>query len=88
MRVVDVKREVAKVIEKINKASLPAIGVSVKEFYMHHEIKIHFTDKRFISFVDEKGMALQIAHRVAAELGFVEKPYTGDGRAFRYFEAR
>ena len=83
----DIKITVNKVIESINKLTTPVKHIKIKEEHLHHIITVE-SDKEIVTWVDEKASALQVAHRVAAKLGFVERPYTGEGRVFRYFEAR
>jgi len=83
----DIKITVNRVIENINQLTHPVKRVKVKEHHLHNEITIE-SDKELITWIDEKATALQVAHHVAAKLGFVERPYTGEGRVFRYFEAR
>ncbi len=87
MSITDIKVTVNKVVEAVNKLTAPAQKIKVKEHHLHHEITIE-SEKELVTWIDEKSTALQVAHRVAAKLGFVERPYTGEGRVFRYFEAR
>lgn len=83
----DIKITVNKILEKIHQLSAPVERIKIKEHHLHHEILIE-SGKELLTWFDEKSTALQVVHRVAAKLGFVERPYSGEGRLFRYYEAR
>jgi hypothetical protein len=87
MAIVDIKKEVAYVVEQVNKANKPAEIIKVKEYTLHHHVEIH-CGQNLVTWIDEKHTALQVVHRVAAALGLVEKKYTGHDPVFRYYEAR
>lgn len=85
MDITDIKVTVNKVLEKIHSLSAPVERIKVKEHHLHHEILIE-SGKELLTWIDEKQTALQVAHRVAAKLGFVERP--SQEHLFRYYEAR